>query len=72
MTGGHAAALDAHGGLWLWGGNGCGQLGLGVKQEFVDTPLQPPFLCVLLSTTTSFVSCDGLQPGIAPAAAAVV
>ena len=45
MTGGHAAALDAHGGLWLWGGNGCGQLGLGSSLEFVDTPTQPPFLC---------------------------
>ena len=44
VTGGHAAALDAHGGLWMWGGNGCGQLGLGSNLEFVDTPTQPPFL----------------------------
>ncbi len=29
MTGGHAAAITVDGGLWVWGGNGAGQLGLG-------------------------------------------
>ena len=43
-TGGHAAAVAASGHLWVWGGNGCGQLGLGSRQEFVDTPRVPPTL----------------------------
>ncbi|KAK9787374.1 hypothetical protein WJX73_008576 [Symbiochloris irregularis] len=43
-TGGHAAAVAASGHLWVWGGNGCGQLGLGSRQEFVDTPRVPQTL----------------------------
>ena len=56
VTGGHAAALDAHGGLWLWGGNGSGQLGLGLKHEFVDTPMQPPYLCARLRSGVRLLS----------------
>lgn len=33
VSGGHAAAVTADGRLWVWGGNGSGQLGLGEDAE---------------------------------------
>ena len=51
--------MAADGALWVWGGNGCGQLGLGSRQEFVDTPCKPPMLGPVAgkSACARFVDC---------------